>query len=119
MAFQQFGRPKAQVPADPRMEQDENEVQDMDDMPQEGAEMPPERPVAPGDTGALDVGDELTEASEPTFVQQIEDILGVEIPEELWERVNALAGKRKDMPLSEKQVENKASVFQRFGGSKG
>ena len=119
MAFQQFGRPKAQVPADPRMEQDENEAQEMDDMPQEGAEMPPERPIAPGDTGALDVGDEATEANEPTFVQQIEGILGVEIPEELWEQINALAGKGKDLPLSEKQVENKASVFQRFGGANG
>ena len=122
MAFQQFGQSRPQLPPDPRLQQDPNQVPDGADASAPGAdaapEAPPERPVAPGDTGAVDTGDEATEAAEPDLVQRLEDILGVEIPEEMWEQINGLGGS-KALPLAEKQVENKASVFQRFGGPKG
>ena len=122
MAFRQFGQSRPQLPPDPRLQQDPNQVPDGGDSAAPGAdatpEAPPERPVAPGDTGAVDTGDEATEAAEPDLVQQLEDILGVEIPEEMWEQINGLGGS-KALPLAEKQVENKASVFRRFGRPKG
>ena len=112
MAFQQFGRSQPQLP-----QEDPNMVADGTDTGAPSADA--SRPVAPGDQGIPDQGDEDTEANEPPTVQQLEDLLGVEIPDSLWEQIQGLIeGKSSGLPLAEKQVEKKASVFQRFGGPK-
>ena len=109
MAFQQFGRP--QLPPYPREQVEDPTVA------QPPVDETEQRPVAPGAEASPDMGDEETERNEPPEIQQLEDILGVEIPEDMWEKVVALLGVSKVPPVEEPVIK-KSSAFQSFGQPK-